>query len=211
MQHAYARTAGIGTTKKILLSLGAVGAATSVAGLGTFATFSDTESGSTPIDSGIVAMTIGASGAANRLAVAATDLVPGDTVQRAVHLTVDPSTTSTPASITLSTSAAPSNLLTTDTENGLQMAITACSVPWTESGSSPAFTYTCAGSESTVVASRPVAGSDLALANLALAAGSTNHLRVTVTLPTTAGNSFQDLSTTVSYAFTANQRAATNK
>jgi predicted ribosomally synthesized peptide with SipW-like signal peptide len=185
--------------------------AASISGLGTFAAFSDTETGSTAIDSGVVAMTIGANGTANRLSVAATDIVPGDTVDRVANLTVDSTTTSTPSSITLSTSASVSNLLTSDTTHGLQMEIASCSVPWTEAGSSPAYTYTCSGTQSAVLASRPIVGSDLALSNMGLEPGTTNYLRVRVTLPSTAGNTFQDLGTTVTYSFTANQRAATNR
>lgn len=200
-----------GTVRKIALSTAALGAAASVAGLGTFASFSDTETGSTAIDSGIVAMSIGTSGTAeNRLSVAATDIVPGDTLQRAVNLSVDATTTSTPASITLSTTASVSNLLTTDSTNGLQVEIIKCSAAWTEAGTSPAYTYTCAGTEQTVLASRAMLGTDLSLSNLSLTAGSTNYLRVKVTLPSTAGNTFQNLATTVTYSFTANQRAATN-
>ncbi len=42
-------------------------------------------------------------------------------------------------------------------------------------------------------------------------AGSTDHLRVTVTLPSTAGNSLQTLSSTIAYTFTGVQRAGTNQ
>jgi hypothetical protein len=51
----------------------------------------------------------------------------------------------------------------------------------------------------------------VALANLTLTAGSTDHLRVTVTLPSTAGNSLQNLSSTIAYTFTGVQRAGTNQ
>lgn len=211
MELVKTRPARTGVARKLLLSVGAVGAAAGIAGLGTFGSFTDTETGSTDIDSGIVAMTIGASGTANRLSVAATDIVPGDTVQRAANLTVDATTTSTLASITLTTTGSASNLLTTDATNGLQMEIRACSVAWTEAGSSPAYTYTCSGTESVVLASRAVVGTDLSLSNLTLSAGATNYLRVKVTLPSTAGNTFQNLANTITYSFTANQRAATNK
>jgi hypothetical protein len=92
------------------------------------------------------------------------------------------------------------------------MVIDKCSVAWTESGTAPAYTYTCGGTTSTVLASRAIIGSNLALSNLAaLTTGSTDHLRVTLTLPSTAGNTFQGLSSTISYNFVGNQRAATNK
>lgn len=200
----------LGGSTKLVGSLMAIGVSASMAGLGTFATFTDTETGSTAIDTGIVAMSIGASGtAANRLSVAAVDIVPGDTIQRAVDLTVDSTTTSTLASITLTTTGSAANVLTSDTTNGLQMAIDACSVAWTESVAP--YTYTCSGTTTSVLASRAIIGADLALSNLGLTAGTTNRLRVTVTLPSTADNTFQNLANTITYSFTGTQRAATAK
>ena len=55
-------------------------------------------------------------------------------------------------------------------------------------------------------------GSTLSLSNLgSLTNGATDHLRVTLTLPSGAGNSLQNQSSTISYAFTGTQRTATNK
>src|SRR5580765_3021548 len=135
-------------------------------------------------------------------------LGPGDTIQRSVDLINSGSLDL--ASVTLTTTAAPSSLLDTDATNGLQMVIDKCSVAWTESG--PPYTYTCSGSTSTVLASRAVIGSTLALSNLgSTTAGVTDHLRVTLTLPGAAGNTFQNQSSTISYAFTGTQRTATSK
>ena len=62
---------------------------------------------------------------------------------------------------------------------------------------------------SRVLAERPLLGTSLPLANLAmLRAGAKDHLRATVLLPASAGNEFHGLSTTITYAFTATQRAA---
>ena len=197
--------------KKLLGSFAVLGAAASVAGLGTFASFTSSTSASQSIASGTVSITLGASGPANRLTVGATNLVPGDTIQRAVDLVNNGSASADNlSSITLTTSATPSSLLDTDATNGLQMVIDKCSVAWTEAG--PPYTYTCGGSTLTVLASRAVIGSTLALLNLgSTAAGATDHLRVTLTLPGAAGNTFQNQSSTVSYAFTGTQRTATNK
>ena len=55
-------------------------------------------------------------------------------------------------------------------------------------------------------------GGTLTLSNLgSLTAGATDHLRVTLTLPSGAGNTLQNQSSTITYAFTGTQRAATNK
>ena len=209
---ARGRHAAGGSRRRLALgSVAALGASASIAGLGTFGTFTSTTSAATPIDSGTVTIALGSAGtAANRLTVGASGLVPGDTVQRAVQL----SNTGTQnlASITLTSTASPSSLLDTDTSNGLQLLIQACSVAWTEGGVAPAYTYTCSGSTSTVLASRPVIGSTLALSNLTTTtAGNTDNLLATLTLPSTAGNTLQGLSSTITFTFTGTQRTATNK
>ena len=196
---------------KVAASFAVVGVASAVAGLGTFATFTSSTSASNSVSTGTVVIALGATGAStNRLNINASPVAAGDTMQRSVDLsntgTIDLS------AVTLTTTASPSSLLDTDATDGLQMVIDKCSVAWTEAGSSPAFTYTCGGSTTSVLASRAVIGPTLTLSSLAaLTAGSIDHLRVTLTLPSTAGNTFQGLSSTVSYAFTGTQRAATNK
>ncbi|HEV7864144.1 MAG TPA: hypothetical protein VGR20_15645, partial [Acidimicrobiia bacterium] len=114
------------------------------------------------------------------------------------------------ASVGLTTTASPSSLLDTDATNGLQMVIDRCSVAWTESGVSPAFTYTCGGSTTTIITTRAVIQSALAMASLsALTAAGTDHLRLTLTFPSTAGATFQGLSSTLTYSFLGTQRAGT--
>lgn len=125
--------------QRILLSVGLVGIAGSLAALGTYASFTSTTSASQSVASGTVVIGLGAAGtSANRLTVAASGLVPGDTVQRAVDL----SNTGNQAlaSIALTTTATTSSLLDTDPTNGLQMTVDSCSVPWTEGGTAPAYT-----------------------------------------------------------------------
>jgi len=200
------------TLFKIIGSIAILAAAASIAGLGTFATFTSSTSASTSISSGTVSIALGATGSVtNRLTVNATNIVPGDTIQRSVDLT---SSSSDPlGSLSLTTSALPTSLLDTDPTNGLQMTITKCSAPWTESGTSPAFTYSCSGTTGSVLASRPVIGSNMSLTglNVLSSASATDHLLVTLSLPASADNTFQGKSSTVTYAFTGTQRAATNK
>ena len=197
------------TLLKVFGSIAVLGVAASIAGLGTFASFTSSTSASQAISSGTVSIALGVSGPANRLAVAASNLVPGDTVQRAVDLT---SNSSDPlGSVSLQTSAAPSNVLTTDA-NGLTIKVDKCTVAWTESGTAPAYTYTCSGTTTSVLAATP-AGNTSSLPGLAaLTSGSsTDHLLVTLSLPSAAGNTLQGLSTTITYAFSGTQRAATSK
>ena len=185
-------------------SLGWCPAAAAIAGLGTFATFTSSTSTSHTIASGTLSLT---SGPVNRLGTGASLIAAGDSMQRAIDLNYAGSVDM--GSATLTTSASPSSALDTDTTDGLHLAIDKCSVAWTESG--PPYTYTCGGSVSTVLASQPLIGSNVALSNLTLTAGTTDHLRVTVTLPSTAGNAFQNLSSTVGYTFTGVQRAGTSQ
>jgi hypothetical protein len=197
---------------KLLLSVALLGSAAGIAGLGTFATFtSSTPAQAGVLGAGTVSIQLGATGtSANRLTVGASGIVPGDTIQRSVDLSSTGSTSGGLSAITLTTSASPSSLLDTDQTNGLQVAIDSCSVAWIESGQP--YTYTCAGTTQSVLASRPVIGTDLALAHLSsLTSGDTDHLRVTMTLPSTAGNTFQGISSGIGFVFTGTQRAGTSK
>ena len=179
-------------------------------GMGTWATFT----GSTTVTqgstgSGTMSLTVPPAGASNRLTLGASDIAPGDTIQRAVNLTVGG--TVDMSAIALTTTAPTTSALDTNATHGLQLAIDRCSQAWTESGSSPAFTYTCGGSTSSVLASRAVIGASVALSNLGVSAGSTNYLRVTLSFPTTADDTYQGLTSAVSYQFAGTQRAGTSK
>ena len=209
-------------SKKVLASLGAVGVAASMAGLGTFATFNDSTSASQAISSGTVDINLGAAGTAdNRLTIGATGLVPGDTVQRRAKLTNTGSEALASIVLTTVDSSDPDTVLTTDATNGLQMRIQRCTgtVGWTESLATP-YTYTCdaavagdnLGVRSDVLASRAVIGTNLSLASMAaLTPGATDDMVVTLTLPSTADNTFQGKSATIDYTFTGTQRAAASK
>ena len=189
--------------RKLLLSIAVLGSAASIAGLGTFATFTSSTSTSHTIASGTLSLTA----PVNRLGTGASPIAAGDTMQRAIDLSY--SGTISFGSATLTTSATSSSLLDTDATNGLQIAIDKCSQAWTESG--PPYTYTCGGATSSVLASRALIGSAIALSNLTLAAGSTDHLRVTVTLPSSADNTLENKSSTIDYTFTGVQRAGANQ
>ncbi len=198
---------------RILPALLLVGGAASIAGLATYATFTSSTSANQSISSGTLALTLGTVGTTgNRLTVNATAVAAGDTIQRSFDLTSS-GTIDFSATPTLTTTASPSSLLDTDGTNGLQVTIDRCSAAWTEAGTSPAYTYTCGGTLSTVLASQPVIGSGMSLSNLAdlAAAGTTAHLRTTLSLPSGAGNTLQGLSSTITYTFTGTQRAGTNR
>lgn len=195
--------------RKVLIAVAAFSAAASLAGAFTFATFTTTTAASSSAASGTVVIALGGS---NRLTVNASGLVPTDTIQRGVDLTN--SGTQNLASITLSVAATASSLLDTDTTNGLQMLVDRCFPgAWTESGNGTTtpYTYTCGGSIQTVIASAPVVTNNASLSGsvtpTALTAGGTDHLRVTLTLPGTAPNTMQGLTSTLLYTFTGTQRS----
>ena len=200
----------VAASSKMLLSVALVMVAATLVGLGAFATFTDTAQVSQATDSGTVTLNpIGTNGANNRLVLGATNIAAGDTMQRAVLLkntgTIDL------ADVKLTTAATTSSLLDTDTTNGLQVVIDKCSVAWTESGTEPAYTYTCGGTTTSVLASTPVIGANRALSNINLTAGGDNFLRVRLTLPSAAPNTLQAKTSTIQFSFIGTQRAATNK
>jgi spore coat-associated protein N len=195
------------TAVKIFASVVLVGGAASVAALGTYGSFTSTTSASEAVSTGKVVLNSSA-GSVRGLDVAATNLVPGDTVQRSISLARSVDTESF-GSVKLTTSAANTNLLTTDATNGLQLKVDQCSVAWVKAASTN--DLTCSGTTTPVVTSRAVIGSaiDLAAATTTLNGGTAvSNLRVTLTLPTAADNNAQGLSNTVTFTFDATQRAA---
>ena len=196
---------------KILLSVVVVGTASAVSGLGTYGSFTSGTSVDDVLASGSVVVRLGADGtSANRIPVAFDGVVPGDTVQRAATLsnTGDQDL----GGITLTTSASDPSDLTADTHHGLRFTVEACSEAWAETGTAPAYSYTCPGTTSVVLRDRPVIGEDIPLPGLSSTTPSgTDHLRLVVGLPAGAGNAFQDLTSTVNFTFTATQRPATDR
>jgi hypothetical protein len=178
--------------------------------MGTFGAFTSTTTASESVATGKVVIGL-TQHATLGTTVAASNLVPGDTVQRAVTLTRSADTEAF-GSVKLTTTGGTANLLTSDVSNGLQLAIDQCSGTWTESSSK---VLTCTGGTVTpVLAATPVIGSnlDLATATTALnSAAAKSELRVTLTLPAAAGNTFQGLSNAITFTFDATQRAAQSK
>jgi hypothetical protein len=188
--------------RKVVASFGILGAAAAVAGLGTFGTFTDS---STPIASTIASGTVDIDVTQQGFTVPVTtsNFVPGDSLTRAVNLV---NLGSSPlGSISLSSTVATPSVLTTDLTNGLQLAVKACSVPYTQSGTASAAVYTCSGTER-VLGSGPVV-TNMTLSNPAsLNAGGTDYLTFAISLPTSADNTFQGKSAALSLTFTGTQR-----
>lgn len=207
MKHSLS-TKRASTRTKALVTGGLVALTAAGVGGAAFASFTGSTSASQSVGSGTLSLSgIGTNAAGNRLTVAATEIAPGDTIQRAVTIT----TNGTVAidGMELTTAASLSSDLDTDVTDGLQMTIDRCSVAWTESAFP--YTYTCGGTTSTVLASTSVIGTGRALSNIVTTAGATNHLRVTLTLPTSADDTFQNLDSTIGYTFDAIQRNGTDQ
>lgn len=201
------RTGRKATTTKVLASVALVGAAASVAGLGTFGSFTSTTSASQAVSTGKVVIGLTQHATAGTT-VAATNLVPGDTVQRAVTLTRS-SDTEAFGSVKLTTApTGATTLLTSDATNGLQLKVDQCSVAWVKAASGE---LTCSGTTTPVLANRAVTGTNLDLAAATSTLNTTaaaSNLRVSMTLPEAANNDFQGLSSTIGFTFDATQRAA---
>lgn len=195
------------TSGKLLASAALVATAAAVAGMGTYGTFTSSTGADTAVNAGSVNVTLTGTGSDSNLTLPATNILPGDTIQRLATLSNDG--VSDLASVSLATSTSSPSLLTSDGTNGLQLLVEDCTVAWV---GTPSAGYTCSGTKTTVVASSPIINANRDLGALASkTASATDHLKVTATLPTTAGNTFQSLSSTVTFTFSAVQRAATNK
>lgn len=161
-----------------------------------------TGTGPSTFTTAVVDLTAGGAGLADRFTVDAAGLVPGDRVERALDLTNRANLDL--AGVTLTTTATQSSALDTDTTHGVQVSIETCTVPWTETGPAPGYTYTCAGATGIALSSRPAIMNGAAVTGLAAAtAGATAHLRVVLTLPAAAGDALQGLTSRIGFAFTA--------
>lgn len=145
-----------------------------VAGTGGFSLFSGSvaPASSQPVSSGTVTINFGsASGTGDELTVGATNVAPGDTIQRGVTLTNSgsvnlsqvtfqlalPNTSTDTNPLTEATSTASGGATTT--ANELQLQVQACSVAWTATAlTDGGYSYTCSasGGATSVLASTPV-------------------------------------------------------
>jgi spore coat-associated protein N len=197
----------------LLAAIAALVTAAAAAGLGTLAAGYSSQQSASGLSVTTGSVTIGA-GAANRLTTAVANLEPGDTIFRAIDLN---STTTLLSSVTLSTTDTYSgSKLSTNTigQDGLQMTVQWCSTTagWTELTSAPAYTYTCPGTTTTLIAARDVLtgtpislGSGLNAENSAATLPTTDHLLITLTLPTSSPSAAQSAQSIINYTFTGVQ------
>jgi hypothetical protein len=192
--------------RKIVGSAAVLGVAAAVAGLGTYSTFTDsTAPVATGVTSGVVSISLMDGASVATAPFQGGTFMAGDSVSKALDLVNDGDTGL--ASVTMRSWATESSVLDTDTVNGLQLLVRDCSVPWSGSGSAAS----CAGSEATLYSGPVVTTHELATP-ASLAAGGTDHLMLTATLPATAdGSAFQAVSSSLSFVFDGVQRAGADR
>ena len=187
------------TSARVLGSLGVVGAAAAIAGLGTFGAFTDsTAPAPVSIQSGVVSIGLSAADGSATVPLSFGGVVPGASVTQVLNLVNDGD--SALAAIRLATVATQSSVMDTDPVHGLQLTVRSCSVAWSADA-------TCAGAVKTLLASGPVVRDAALTAPASLAAGATDRLAVTLALPTEAGNGFKKQTSELSLTFSATQRA----
>jgi hypothetical protein len=158
-------------------ALGALGMVSSSVYASLTATASNTTGGS--INTGTMKLTQAPSvvvGITGGFVTPVTLLAPGDTVRRYVDLTNTGSIDA--AAVTLTSTAAVANALTTDGTAGLQVVVKECAVAWTNAG-------VCTPGSTTVLASTSLlslaTAKSLVLSSVLSAA--VNHLQFAITLP----------------------------
>ena len=195
-------------TRKVVGSLAIVGAAAAVAGLGTYGNFTDS---STPINTtvatGTLSIDVSQPSGAYAIPVTTSNFVPGDSITRAVNLVNDGGSDLGSVQLSSSLASGTPNTLTTDTINGLQLAVRKCSVAWTQTGTAQAPAYSCAGTQTTILSGPAITSTSLS-SPAAQLAGGTDYLTFTVSLPASADNTFQGKSAALQLVFTGTQRAA---
>ena len=187
---------------KIVGAISAVGAAVAVAGLGTFGNFTDSTSPvGTRVDSGVLSIDVSQPGGAS-VPFAGGMMLAGDSRSAVIDLVNDGTTPL--SAVTLRSWATSSSVLDQDTVNGLQLSVESCSVGWTSGAGAP----TCSGT-SRLYFTQPIVVNNVALtASAALAAGATDHLKLTAALPSSAsGDAFEGATSNLNFQFTGTQVA----
>jgi len=194
------RPARRGIATKVVASIALLAGAASVAGLGTFGAFTDTTTADQKVSTG----TIDLNGPDPTVFAPVKGLVAGDWIERPVTLTRAANTEGF-GSLTLATKVIDVKGAVTNPANLPTLTVDMCTEEW---GLKPGTKeLTCPDEKRSAVATGQVLGTfSLNNAVPALNDVSTAYLRVTLRLPESAGNDFQDASATLKLTFTATQR-----
>ena len=199
-----AQTAGQArrTRTRIAASVVVLGAAASVAGLGTFGTFTDS---TTPVvsrlDSGVLSIAL--TEAAHTATLSLFDrgaFLAGDVESSPVDLVNDG--TAPLSQLRLGSVATRSSVLDTDRVHGLQLAVESCSEAWEPADGA----WTCGGTTTRHYAGPIVTDVPLSGAS-SLAPGGTDHLLLTASLPSTAtADLVEGATSSLDFVFSGTQR-----
>jgi hypothetical protein len=186
-----------------------------------YANFTATQTDAQTIGSGTMTLTRANEDSATiAYNLAGANLAPGDTMQRAIKLTVAGTVGASSldvAACATGTACAGANALFDDATNAVTLKIESCSTFWDEVVASSVPTYAVCDSGGTVTTVLATTSTKTLIASgsghltTGLNLSGANHLKLTFTLPAAADNSFQNLNDTLTLTFSANQRAATNK
>jgi hypothetical protein len=190
------------SARKVVGTLAVVGAAAAVAGLGSYATFTEsTAPVDTTVDTGIVSIDLNAAGATGSVPFAGGRMLAGDSRRHLVDLVNSGNTAL--GSVALTSSATRSSVLDTDVVNGLQLTVESCSQAWTVVDD----VYSCGGATRAFY-NGPIVVADRALAGASsLTAGGVDHLLMTAALPSSSsGDAFESATSSLSFVFTGTQR-----
>ena len=199
-----AKTAGQSrrTRARIAASIAVLGAAASVAGLGTFGTFTDS---TTPLvsrtDTGVLSIAL--TEAAHTATLSLFDpgvFLAGDVESSPIDLVNDG--TAALSELRLGSVATDSSMLDTDRVNGLQLAVESCSEAWDAVGGD----WVCGGT-TTRHYTGPIVTDVTLRSGAALAPGGTDHLLLTAGLPSaTTADLVEGATSSLDFVFSGTQR-----
>lgn len=201
----------VSLTKKILMSVLGLGVVGSLVGMGTFASFTATATNTNnTFTTGTLNYETRQGGSAvttNVISLSA--MKPGDS--KSMFLEVKNTGSLTMQSQTLATTAPTSSLLNTDTTDGLHLTITRCSVAWGGTATTPtcgdAGGGTGGGTTETNFNNVAIVKAASSIGTATLAGGASNYYLIAVNLPTSAGNTFQGLTSNITFTWAGAQQA----
>lgn len=211
--------------KSFLAPLAVAVAGLALTGAGVYAGLTAVATGTETVNSGVLSLTLAHDGSSAGFPQTLTNVAPGDVYNTYVNLTNGSSSNLDGQNITLAVAGSPSNstLITppvADGTTGLQVSITQCSVAWTVTTGTPG-SVSCGGQTTSLLGATAVSslGSAASFISGAIPAGSTYHLEVSLTEPsslnetstngTLPSSSIEGQSVTLTYTFSEAQRAAT--
>lgn len=164
------------------------------------------------ISTGIVKVNLSGTGASQALGIGASNIAPGDTMQREVEIT----NAGSAAIGTVTMAVTPSNTsasIVANSASGLQLSVLTCSAAWQSTTlSDSGYSYNCSGTKSTVSGPSPIAsaagGITLPGALSQIAVGGTSDFVIEVSYPPTDGNSTASQSESFAWTFTGTQASA---